>query len=168
MSKKTNIFQTILNFTAWIFLGIFAIGIITTMLANVNLLGGYRPLIVQSGSMEPTIMTGDVIVIATAPNYQKNDVVTFQDPENGIITHRIIEIKNDNDTQFVTKGDANRTQDESLIFENQIMGKTILIVPRLGYFINFTRTKPGIIIFLIIPGILIVIDELISIVKKLK
>jgi len=169
MNKTINLFQIIRNIIAWIFLAIFIVGIIMTTLANVNLLGGYRPLIVQSGSMEPTIMTGDVIVIATAFDYQKNDVVTFLDPENGVITHRIIETKNTTSgVQFVTKGDANRTQDESLIIKNQIMGKTILKIPRLGYFINFTRTKIGMIIFLFIPAFLIVVDEIISVFRKIK
>lgn len=169
MDKPKSVFQKIRDIVAWVFLAIFAVGITTTILANVNLLGGYRPLIVQSGSMEPTIMTGDVIIIATPISYQVNDVITFLDPENGVITHRIVEVKNNAlGKAYLTKGDANRTQDEGLVAEQQILGKTVLKIPRLGYFINFTRTAAGMIIFLIIPALLIVIDEIVTIFRKPK
>ena len=166
MNKGMAIFQKLINIFAWVFLALFGIGLILTLAANLNVLGGYRHLIVQSGSMEPTIMTGDVIVIAKANDYQKNDVITFQDVEGEITTHRIDEVRKvDGGKEYMTKGDANRVQDNDVIFEREIMGKVVFTIPKLGYFIYFLRSKAGMVIFLIIPACLIVVDEVINIFK---
>lgn len=169
MNKWIVLLQKVINVFAWVFLGVFIIGLILTVAANLNVLGGYRQLVVQSGSMEPTIMTGDVIIIAKVNSYQKNDVITFQDNEKGITTHRIYEIDEvGGEKQFVTKGDANRAQDNNTISEKEIMGKVVLTIPKLGYFIFFLRSKIGFIIFLIVPALLIIVDETINIFKQLK
>jgi signal peptidase len=169
MNKRVILLQNIINVFAWVFLGLFALGLILTVAANFNVLGGYRQLIVQSGSMEPTIMTGDIIVIGRSNIYQKNDVVTFRDSEKSITTHRIYEVDTvGGEKQFVTKGDANRVQDNNVVSEKEVMGKVILTVPKLGYFIFFLRSRMGIAIFLILPACLIVVDEIINIFKQLK
>jgi len=166
MHKGIIIFQKFINIFAWIFLALFGVGLILTLAANLNVLGGYRLLIVQSGSMEPTIMTGDVIVIAKANTYQKNDVITFQDSQKSITTHRVYEAEEvGGEKLFTTKGDANRVQDNDVVSERLVMGKVILTIPKLGYFIYFLRSKIGFVIFLIIPACLIVIDEIINIFK---
>lgn len=169
MNKWVVVLQKLINIFAWVFLALFGIGLILTLVANFNSIGGYRQLIVQSGSMEPTIMTGDVIVIAKATSYQKNDVITFQDSEKSITTHRIYEVDEiGGEKQFITKGDANRAQDNNVVSANQIMGKVVLTIPRLGYFIFFLRSKIGVVIFLIIPACLIVVDEIINIIKQVQ
>ena len=149
MNKVVIFFQRFINVFAWIFLTLFGIGLILTLLGNLNTLGGYKQLIVQSGSMEPTIMTGDVIVIAKAGTYQKNDVITFQDIDKGITTHRVDSVNDiGGEKQFVTKGDANRVQDSDIVSEKEIMGKLILTIPKLGFFISFLRSKIGFSYFL--------------------
>jgi signal peptidase len=165
MKTKKNIFQILLNIFSWGFLGAFALMLIITAVSNLSVFGGYKSLIVQSGSMEPTIMTGDVVVIGKAIKYLTNDVITFNDEEGYITTHRIIEANNN---VYKTKGDANREQDSESVEESQVMGKVILTVPKLGYFITFVRSGKGLIIFVFIPAFLIVIDELIKIVITAK
>lgn len=115
--------------------------------------------------MEPTIMTGDVIVVKTQMDYRVRDVATFRDSSNHIITHRIIEIKN---STFVTKGDANRTTDNGNIQFNQIIGKVVFILPKLGFLVVFSKSIPGVIIFMVIPGIYIIVSEILKSVKKPK
>lgn len=169
MKKEKSFFQIFLNIISWLFLGVFVVALIFTAAGNLNVFGGYKSLIVQSGSMEPTIMTGDVVIVARSLSYQVNDVVTFNDSEGYITTHRIAKLEKEGEEQrFVTKGDANRVQDSENIIENQIMGKVILVVPKFGYFISFVRSFNGMIIFVFFPAFLIVVDELIKIVAAAK
>lgn len=71
--------------------------------------------------MEPNIKVGDYIIIKSSKSYKENDIVTFIDKNNNIITHRIKEINND---RVITKGDANNTVDDE-IHVSSIKGKVI-------------------------------------------
>jgi len=115
--------------------------------------------------MEPSIMTGDIIVIQSRSDYQINDVVTFTNSSNLIVTHRIVEVKNAGTKRYMTKGDANRSEDEDEISKDQIMGKVVFVAPKLGYFVAFTKTMPGLIILVMIPALIYILDELLKMKK---
>lgn len=84
---------------------------------------GFSILKVVSGSMESTIKINNFIVIKSSSNYNLGDIVTYQDQNNNLVTHRIISIKNN---EIITKGDNNNIEDEPIIKEN-IKGKVVLI-----------------------------------------
>ena len=79
-----------------------------------NILGFYG-FKISTGSMEPAINTGDYLVSTkvTSDTIKVNDIITFTD-EDTIITHRVsnIIVSEDGKKQFITKGDANNTEDD--------------------------------------------------------
>lgn len=157
-----KLIKIILDFASWAVLGIVVLMTVTTIGSNSDILGGYRSLLVQSGSMEPTIMTGDIIVIQEHNQYNTNDVVTFKDSDR-IVTHRIIEEEGSaSERAFQTKGDANRSADEARIKHSDILGEVIFTVPKLGYMVSFGQSLPGLIVLVIIPATLLVVNELIK------
>ena len=83
---------------------------------------GYTTLIVSSGSMEPELMVGDVIIIKECDSYNKGDIITFNVNNEYLVTHRIIEEK---ENHYITKGDNNNSADDNIILEEQIEGKLI-------------------------------------------
>ena len=94
---------------------------------------GYQAYTVVTGSMEPEIKIGDIIVIKNVnPDTLKvGDVVTYEgstgDLTGHIITHRIIALRKDekdNKYYYTTQGDANDTEDPE-INEDNIRGKVI-------------------------------------------
>ena len=88
-------------------------------LASIN---GYAMLEVVSGSMEPTIYKGDIIIINTKDkNYKENDIITFRGKEGEFVTHRIIKI---DDKTMITKGDNNNSEDDP-IKTSSIVGKYV-------------------------------------------
>ena len=88
-------------------------------LASIN---GYAMLEVVSGSMEPTIYKGDIIIINTKDkDYKENDIITFRGKEGEFVTHRIIEI---DDKTMITKGDNNNSEDDP-IKTSSIVGKYV-------------------------------------------
>ncbi len=127
--------------------------------------GAWRILSVLSGSMEPTLHTGSVVIIQPTDTYEIGDVITFQqastDSKNtGSITHRIIKKQRVNGTDiFQTKGDANNAADVLPISQGNILGKVKGTVPILGYILEFLRNPVGLIIFVIIPSTLIISEE---------
>ncbi len=117
---------------------------------------------VLSGSMSPAINAGDAILISgiNPEEIKEQDIITFREGET-FTTHRVVEIVNNT---FRTKGDANEDTDTKAIKTDQIVGKLVFTIPYLGYFGHFVRTIPGFLIFILIPGILIIYSEI----KKIK
>jgi signal peptidase I len=152
----------------------FSLLILITLLAffilnnNFSFVSKYQSFVVQSGSMEPAIITGDIIIVQPQDKYFINDVVTFNS-NSRVVTHRIMSIDDqDEDIYYSTKGDANRTGDDDLIEHDQIIGKVILTLPRLGFFVAFSKTTPGLIIMILIPVIILILDKLLNILNAHK
>jgi len=125
----------------------------------------YEP--VYTGSMEPAIPVGSVVVIKPVnPETLKiGDIICFQLSEPTSITHRIINIT---DEGFVTKGDANEDPDQWIVKKENVIGKVILTIPFIGYIGYFVRTPIGFILLIILPASLIIILEIRNIIKELR
>lgn len=123
------------------------ISVLKHKIAPVN---GYVALDVVSGSMEPTIHIGDMIIINTKDkDYEKDDIVTFYDQEGSLVTHRIIAI---NSRQMITKGDNNNSPDP-VITHDKIVGKYVLKINNGRKIVSALKSPFAMIIILII-GIL--------------
>ncbi|MGD6776940.1 signal peptidase I SipW [Sutcliffiella horikoshii] len=133
---------------------------------------GHQLKVVLSGSMEPTFMTGSIILMEkTTPSstFKKNDVITFRS-EDILITHRIIDIKDLNGKEiYQTKGDNNNAPDPVYVTGDQIVGKYAdLTIPYIGFLVNVASTKEGSTFLLVVPGILLVASAGLSIVRALR
>lgn len=93
---------------------------------------GYTFFEVATGSMADTIEIGDAVVVKITKDIEDNDIIVYQEGDN-FITHRLIE-KNDNG-ELITRGDANNSEDAP-ITEDQVLGKVIKIIPKLGIIKN--------------------------------
>ncbi len=163
-----KLIKFILGLVKWLILVGITVLAIYFLSSKFNVLGGYKPFLVQSGSMEPSIMTGDIIVVQKRETYFINDVITFQASTDRVVTHRIVEVEKGEENKYSTKGDANRSGDEDAITNQQIIGKVSLVIPKLGYFVAFSKSQRGLIFLLIIPALILILDELIKIKKNAK
>lgn len=131
---------------------------------------GKKVLNVLSGSMEPAISAGDVIIIrplAPKEELKEGDVVTYKATntkgatQQMLITHRVIGILsvNDKPTAYMTKGDANDSKDLHPISRDQVVGVYVGRIPYFGYLAGFLRTPLGVILLLVIPGLLVIAGE---------
>lgn len=128
--------------------------------------GNIQLKIVQSGSMEPNIPVGSVILIKPSLQYAVGDVITFG-PETAKkipTTHRIVSIqKQAGVTHYTTKGDANEEADQSSIPEKEIIGKVMVHVPYIGYVLHFAKTKLGFALLIGVPALMVVVGEMFTI-----
>lgn len=125
---------------------------------------GYKPFIVLSGSMEPTINTGDIAIIkkCASEELKEGDIIAFRSGKS-VITHRIIEIKkNENEINLITKGDNNNSEDRYPIDLEAVEGIFVYRIPKLGNFAMFLQTTLGTVIFISIPFILFIIFDIIQ------
>lgn len=120
---------------------------------------------VISGSMEPTIPLGSLVVVKPQESYQENDIVTIKSEANprDTFTHRIVKVEEDKDInklQYQTKGDANEDPDPEPSTHNRVLGKVIFHLPLVGRLIAFAQTQTGFIVIVVIPATVIVMSEL--------
>lgn len=116
---KSKIFHAFL----WIFI-IVILGMAGYQCRNLR---GY---VILSGSMEPMIPTGSVVVVNTADrDVLPGDVATFS-RHGDLVTHRILSKTEDG---YQTKGDANTDPDTGIISAEDIRGKVLFHIPMIGY-----------------------------------
>lgn len=160
----------------YIFYGFF----ITMMLAIAGLLvasmlpipGNIELKIVKSGSMEPTIPTGSLVIVKPMQNYGVGDVITFgADTKTEIpTTHRIIGYESDAEGRSVyrTQGDANEDPDANPVAKGEVIGKVVLHLPYVGFVLDFARQPLGFALLIGVPAALVIVEEVLTITKEVK
>ena len=125
-------------------------------------IGGVCPLIVLTGSMEPEISSGDLIIVnqIDAKDIKKGDIIAFFDPDgNGssVLTHRVVDIiKQEGKLSFKTKGDANNSEDRLAVSEDKLVGIYKTRIPGAGNVAMFMQTTMGLILCVIVPLVLLI------------
>lgn len=98
------------------------------------------PSVIVTGSMEPLIYPGDVILVKQFYSeedikaLQIGDIIYFQ-RDDIVITHRIKDIifEDNGKYSFLTKGDNNSVEDVRLVRPEEVKGKYVLAIPKIGY-----------------------------------
>lgn len=116
---------------------------------------GIKPFLVLSGSMESDIHKGDLILTKIVPeeeldNLKVGEVIAFRDAENTVTTHRIKDIvEKDGNKYFITKGDANSSQDINLVALDDVEGIYIARIPGIGSMMD-SLSKPTTILIVVL------------------
>lgn len=143
----------------YIFLGIFAviIGFNVYSFNASSLTGNAVPMpfgigmsTVLSGSMEPTISVGDLLIIKEQDSYKVDDIVVYQSGRMPVV-HRITDISEE---MVTTKGDANNTSDEPFSIKN-IKGEVVAVIPWIGNVLWALKSPVGFIVVLALAILLI-------------
>ena len=131
---------------------------------------GYSFYYVLTESMEPEIMSGEIILgkVTTPEELQVGDVITYVGEADSfagkIITHKIVEINGDT---FTTQGVANNIPDPP-IHSSQILSRYVATVPLAGKLFSIINSKLGFVFLIATPLGLLIINEISIIVKAFK
>ena len=161
-----------------IYYGVVAVLVVIGLLVAFSALpiqGNYQLKTVLSGSMEPAIGKGSIVVVKPADSYAEGDVITF---EKGFkdsrgrsiaVTHRVVEVVEEAGAiSFVTQGDANNGVDSKSVPVGDVIGSVAFSVPYVGYAVATAATPYGFIGLLVIPGLVIIYGEVMTIWRELK
>jgi signal peptidase len=154
-----------LMLACWSVLGFAAVIVLAVTLPSAF---GLRDLTVLSGSMEPTISTGDVVVERQISplDARLGDIVSFKDPEDAsiLITHRVQSmVVHDGVVSFVTKGDANTGVERWKVSADGTIGKVEYHVWHLGYLLSWIRGPLGRVVLVVVPALVLGAYELVRI-----
>ncbi len=171
--KNRGTFQKILSILAYVLISVIALATVALIYIAIQSraagstpsIRGYQMLKVLSGSMEPAIHTGSVIIIKEAIDapLKTGDIVTFRSAEydSMLVTHRIIALEESDtgDLTYITRGDANDANDLSALEPSKIQGIMLFSIPLLGYVLDFMQSREGLLFLVIIPGTLLAVHE---------
>lgn len=122
---------------------IYAVCLALALFTAIVLFGKYKVYVVETGSMEPGYPVGSVLFVKECEpkTLSENDVITFQ--RNGeAVTHRIVKVNKDERT-FVTKGDANASEDIRPVSFDNVIGIVKLCVPNMGAAVMYLSSMYG-------------------------
>lgn len=153
--------------------------LVQTMRGQDPVLFGYRLYTVATGSMEPTIMTGDVIICENVKDpltLEEGDIITFIAPAGFSpaaivgrpVTHRIVKSPfqaADGVWYVVTRGDANAGEDNVPIPVSDIVGKLVSDAPALRGLMTFFSKWYGFVLMIVLPLVLVLISQIYTLVK---
>ncbi|MBP3898249.1 MAG: signal peptidase I [Mogibacterium sp.] len=107
---------------------------------------GYSQYVVVSGSMEPAIPVGSIVMSKPVEpaELEVGDVIVFYTEKHidTPVTHRVVENRID-EREVITKGDANSSNDLSPVFYENIEGKVLHHIPRIGFVVGLFGTTLG-------------------------
>ncbi len=116
-------------------LGIFVM-VVVGYVALMSGLFKYHFLAIGSGSMEPNIARGDMVLVEKSDQYGEMDVgeVLVYRYDNVIMVHRISDVNEQNGKRtFITKGDANNAEDKWVVEQDDIIGTAKGKIAMFGY-----------------------------------
>jgi signal peptidase len=119
---------------------------------------GVGPLIVETGSMEPTFAENDVLLIQKidASKLEIDNIIAFYDANGIVVSHRIISSDTDETgaTQYYTKGDSNNVSDRDPVPAVRVAGLVIRILPGGGKYLRMFGQPLVAALILAIPMVL--------------
>lgn len=120
-----------------------------------NDLFGFSAYEIKTASMKGSIDIGDLVLVKSTNNIDIGDIVTYKVGEE-FVTHRVIQQYTDT---YITRGDANNA-DDSPISSDQIVGKVICILPKLGLLKSIVFKSGFLVPFIIILFVIcLIIDD---------
>lgn len=132
---------------------------------NVASLAGYTPMVVQTDSMAPTFLSGDLIFIKKCDTASLNegDIICFHtiiNNEYALNTHRIQKIDDmEGVRSYTTKGDNNEISDSHIISDGDIVGKYVGRLSKMGKVMDFLSCSVGFLVVIVLPMLLFFIYQ---------
>lgn len=175
-NKVFRIIKLIKNIICWTLIAVLVFTLVVFFMSRINgstpSVFGYSIFRVSSGSMEPELMVGDIILDKTVDNPENlkvGDVITFKSSDYGdlLVTHKVIKAPYEENGKLMlqTKGIANEVEDKPISVDN-VKGIMICKVDYLDTVYNVFLSPWGLLI-LITLIVIIFFDEIITIVKIL-
>jgi signal peptidase len=124
-----------------------------------QVVGANHGFVILSGSMEPAISPGDVVIVDGSRTVEAGDVITFDDGGEIPTTHRVTGV---DEGRFVTQGDANEDPDSATVAPEAVLGEVSLVIPLIGYVILWVNTPLGYVALVLVPIGLLLVTELLD------
>ena len=128
------------------------------LLLGLSRLTPYEVLVVRSGSMEPAISTGGVVIVdRNARNPVVGTIASFRQLDGTMVTHRVVAMDG---ARYVTRGDANRANDSVTRPATAVYGSVVFALPIVGYVVHLLGQPVAFLVLLVGTGGFLIVDRL--------
>jgi signal peptidase I len=109
----------------------------------------FQPFVIPTGSMIPAVYPGDVVIVVKtqAGSVKLGDIIEYRNLNDNInIVHRVIETRGEGAQRFfITRGDNNNTPDLNPVPAQNVIGKVVFNIPKVGWISIFIKNllTPG-------------------------
>lgn len=177
MKKVIKVFKKIFDILCWVIIAVLVASVVISFISKINgtapTVFGYSVYRVSSGSMEPELKIGDVILgksVDDPKSIKVGDIVTYKgsgELAGLLITHQVIvaPYEENGELMLQTKGVANEIADTP-IKADRVQSVVICEIEFLAHFYNFFFSSWGLLAVIALI-ILVFIDELIILVKTI-
>ena len=159
--------RRILSVTIQLALGVSILSVaILLLLDHFKIIETVKPFVVMSGSMNPAVKLGSVVIVKPESSYRPGDIITYAPDGNkeNPITHRIVFRKFPEgpagEPVYITAGDANDDFDSVQVGPANVIGRVQFSIPYLGYLVSLAKQPYGFILFVIVPATIVIYEEL--------
>ncbi len=173
-SKYFQIPYKIIKFIIFLILILYLAFILIQRISGNQSIFGYRIFSVATGSMIPEYNVNDVLAIKeiNTDELKVGDDITYLgnklDVNGRIVTHRIIEIKEENGEKiYITKGINNIAEDPS-IKGNQIYGKVVGKIPVITEINHIIKNQYGFFFLIFVPLVAVIFLEIADTITEMK
>lgn len=125
---------------------------------------GHRLYIVESGSMEPAIKMGSMVIVKELPASEikiGDAAIFYTEDREAKVTHRVVDIEG-NGESFITRGDANNMDDPNPRGKSEVIGKVLFPIPFMGFIFYYLSKPIAILVILILGGAWLLIPKILS------
>lgn len=120
---------------------------------------------VLTGSMEPAIPSGSLIIVRPTGHYKTGDIITYR-IGSSLVTHRVVDVLTDKvQQQFLTQGDANRVADDYLVWQKDIVGVVLFHIPFMGRGLKWIQSPGGVLVTMATVAV-IMIEEFTGVIRN--
>lgn len=126
--------------------------------------------------MVPTIKINDAVIIKRVSDNELKigDIITFTSSDINhaglTVTHRIVgkQLSQNGEYIYRTKGDNNFREDSALVKNDDVYGKVLFKIPKIGYLQKFVSTPFGFLICILVPALVVLVCDIYRIIKAMK
>ncbi len=136
---------------------------IENVIVSVNGMDTEEPFFLVERPAPDHIEVGDLILVKSTDvnDIKVGDVISFME-NSSVVTHRVIKVNEENGRSFVTKGDANNSEDTGdPVPADKVVGVFSSRIPALGDFIYFLQQPLGMAIFIGVPVLTFLVYDII-------
>lgn len=137
------------------------LSVLLALVAGAGAAAGYRGAVILTGSMEPALSPGDLVVVRRMPaaDIRAGQIVSFRDDKHGVtITHRVTAVRpaaHGARLAVTTQGDANNAAEHWTTTPEATVGRVVATLPHVGRVTNWTGSPTGRVLVLGIIGVLV-------------
>ena len=132
---------------------------------------GFTFYVMQDDDLNANVNPGSLAVVRSTDvtSISRGDIINFRTPVSpgATNTQRVMEINREEGLKFVTSGDGAGAAQTTVVPAEDVLGKVIVSVPFYGKMVDYVQTSQGLIMLIFVPGVIIIIYQLIKIIRHI-